>query len=152
VTSAGRFRLFLPRAIFDALIAQAQAELPNECCGLLAGKISTSPTHSPEIRIEKCYPLVNTLRSPREYESEPKEMFTASRDMREHELDLVAIYHSHPASPPIPSKKDLERNFYGDSVIHSIVSLVGGTPEVRGWWLLDKNFEEATWQIVEETS
>src|SRR5260370_2739731 len=33
------FRLRIPRNHYDAMVAQAMAELPNECCGLLAGLV-----------------------------------------------------------------------------------------------------------------
>src|SRR3954452_20721502 len=33
------FRLEVPRALYSAMLEQARAELPNECCGLLAGTV-----------------------------------------------------------------------------------------------------------------
>jgi [CysO sulfur-carrier protein]-S-L-cysteine hydrolase len=125
------------------MIAHAQAELPNECCGILAGTISTDGI----ARIERRYALINALASPTEYESEPRSMFTACRDMRTGGLDILAIYHSHPTSAPIPSRKDRERNYLGE-VIHFIVGLHGDTPEVRGWWLSQDYAREAEWALV----
>src|SRR5947209_3149749 len=124
------FRLLLPRQLHNAMIAHAQAELPNECCGLLAGTIGTDGI----ARIERRYGLVNALASPTEYESEPHSLFTAYKDMRVHGVDILAVYHSHPTSAPIPSRKDRERNYLGD-VMHFIIGLRNADPEVRGWWL-----------------
>ncbi len=149
VTSSARFRLRLPQSIHDEMIAHARAELPNECCGLLAGKRPTSGTGSTEIQVEQRYALINELKSPTEYESGGESLIAASKDMRHRGLEIVGIYHSHPTSPPMPSKKDLERNFYGDSVIHFIVSLARPEPEVRGWWLLDTSFDPAEAQMFE---
>src|SRR5438093_1429771 len=124
------FRLLLPAQFLDAMLEQASAERPNECCGLLAGP----PPRDGVARVERCYPLVNAAASPVEYESEPHGMFQAVRDMRHHGIDVLAVYHSHPTSPPVPSRKDRECNYSAD-VINLIISLAGEVPEVRGWWL-----------------
>ena len=47
-------RLLLPRRIYQAMVQHAQAELPNECCGLLAGEHDGA-----ELRALAWYPLVN---------------------------------------------------------------------------------------------
>ncbi len=125
------------------MVAHAQAELPNECCGLLAGTIDTDGV----ARITRRYPLVNALASPTEYESEPHSMFAAERDRRSANLEFLAVYHSHPTSDPVPSKKDRERNYMGE-VIHFIVGLRDGTPEVRGWWLTVDGQREAEWEVT----
>ena len=120
------------------MIAQAVAENPLECCGLLAGKIDPSGTFAEATRR---YPLVNTLASSVEFLSGP-EIFAATRDMRLHGIEIIAIYHSHPTSPPIPSRKDLERNFYGSTAMHLIISLAGSVPEMRGWWLFEDDYRQ----------
>ena len=136
-----QIRLVVPRPVHDAVVAHALAEQPNECCGLLAGV-----TDGGTLRVVANYPLVNALASPVEYESEPRGMLNACRDMRQRDIDVVAVYHSHPTSPPVPSKKDLARN-YSEDVVNLIVSLLTDPPTVRGWWLTAENFREAEWQV-----
>src|SRR5438552_1090553 len=99
------FRLLLPAQILRDMIAQARAELPNECCGLLAGRVEGGAG-----RVERRYPLVNRAASPTEYDGDPKGQLAAQKDMRRLGLELLAIYHSHPTAAPVPSKKDLARN------------------------------------------
>ena len=125
------------------MINHAQSEVPNECCGLLAGTIEGQM-----LRVEKCYPLVNEAASPIEYRSEARSMFQAIKDMRARGHEVVAIYHSHPTSEPIPSRTDLERN-YSPDVVNFIIGLQGPEPIVRGWWLSESGFEEAAWEIIE---
>jgi proteasome lid subunit RPN8/RPN11 len=115
--------LTIPRAVFDAVVAHATAERPNECCGLLAGSGNRVTAH---------FPLVNELHSPTAYRSEPRSMLAAMKAMRRDGLELVAIYHSHPTSDPIPSKRDRAENEYGETVT-VIVGLAGPEPDVRVW-------------------
>jgi proteasome lid subunit RPN8/RPN11 len=145
------FRLQIPRNLYDEMIAQAFAELPNECCGLFA-----APADCPEqahgalpiVRAVQRYSLVNALASPVEFLSEPGSMFAAVRDMHPRGIDIVAIYHSHPTSDPVPSRKDLDRN-YSPDVMNLIVSLKTGRPAVRGWWLGEQGFREGQFELVE---
>jgi proteasome lid subunit RPN8/RPN11 len=148
------------------MVAQAVSELPNECCGLLAGDIHHSPATSrkgashvavtgetPVLRVgqvERIYPLVNAAASPVEYLSDPKSMFAAVRDMHLQGIDILAVYHSHPTSNPVPSRTDLDRN-YSPDVMTLIISLKNPQePQVRGWWLGADNYREAEWTISGE--
>jgi proteasome lid subunit RPN8/RPN11 len=126
------------------MVAQAQAEQPNECCGLLAGRIGPDGT----ARVERRYPLVNAAQSPVEFFSEPKSMFDAERDRRACGSEFLAVYHSHPTSDPVPSHKDREQSYSAD-VINLIISLKGPAPAVRGWWLEGASPREAEWEVVD---
>jgi proteasome lid subunit RPN8/RPN11 len=134
------------------MLAQAVAELPNECCGLLAGRTTQTADDATVFchgQVLRRYPLVNAAASPVEYLSDAQSMFDAVRDMRRLGLEVLAVYHSHPTSDPIPSRTDLERH-YSSEVVHFIISLKTGQPEIRAWWLTDANFREADWDLVEE--
>src|SRR5207253_3261264 len=124
------FRWLLPHAIHDAMIAQARAELPNECCGLLAGRIQEDHT----ARVFRRYPLVNETASPTRYLSEARSLLNADKDARRHALEFLAVYHSHPTSPPVPSRTDLDSNYW-PGVMHFIISLGQERAEMRAWWL-----------------
>jgi [CysO sulfur-carrier protein]-S-L-cysteine hydrolase len=121
--------LTLPDLFAAEVIDHAHAELPYECCGLLAGVVRDGVGV-----VCARYPIWNDAASPTEFLSNPEDMLRAHRSMRERGLELLAIYHSHPGAAPVPSRRDLEKNTYGDSVVHLIVGLGGPAPEVRGWW------------------
>jgi proteasome lid subunit RPN8/RPN11 len=135
-------RLSLPRAVYADMVAHALAERPLECCGLLAGFVEPDGTG----RVVRVYRLVNELASPEEYASEPRSLFVAARDMRERGLGELAVYHSHPATHPVPSPRDLARNNYPNAA-HFIVSLAGDAPAVRAWWLTGRDYREAEWAV-----
>jgi proteasome lid subunit RPN8/RPN11 len=145
------FRLQIPRSLWSQMLSQAIAELPNECCGLLAGRLVTENPAAPDkrlARVERCYPLVNAAASPREYLSAPEGMFAAVRDMDQLGLEIVAVYHSHPTSDPVPSRIDLERN-YSPDIVNLIISLHAGEPKTGAWWLEEQSYREAEWEVVE---
>lgn len=100
--------------------------------------------------MKACYPLVNEAASPTEYRSEPRSMFLAIKAIREQGQEILAVYHSHPTSDPIPSKTDRERN-YSPDVANFIIGLKSTPAEVRVWWLTLESFEEAAWDVVESS-
>lgn len=124
------------------MIEQAQAELPNECCGALAGKIEGDVA-----RAVARYPLVNAMASPRNFESDPKSMFAAEKARRAAGLEFVAFYHSHPTSEPVPSKTDIERNWWPEATT-LIISLATDVPVVRAWWLTADGYREAEMELT----
>jgi [CysO sulfur-carrier protein]-S-L-cysteine hydrolase len=134
--------LTISRSIYGGMLWQALAESPLECCGLLAGVIREDDTGEVQLR----YPLLNALHSPVEFESEPASLLSAWNDIRRQGLEVLAIYHSHPMSEPIPSRKDLARSWSPD-VVNFIISLTSTPPTVRAWWLTAEDYREAQWEV-----
>ena len=107
----------LTRAILDGIIRQAQNELPNETCGLLAGSGCV---------VHKQIPMTNTDHSPEHFSFDPSEQFQALRKARSEGLELIANYHSHPETPSRPSVEDI-RLAYDPDILYLILSLAGET-------------------------
>jgi proteasome lid subunit RPN8/RPN11 len=131
----------MPDVLLAAAIAHARAEAPNECCGLLAGRIEGGVGLATE-RI----PITNELASPTAYRTSPRDLFAAFRRLRALQLELLAVYHSHPHSEAVPSCRDLEENTYGETVVHLIIGFAGPAPEVRAWWLGEEDYRDAQWE------
>jgi proteasome lid subunit RPN8/RPN11 len=121
----------------ESIIQHAVSAAPLECCGLIAGEI-----HNGLGTGQARYPLANAACSPTRYLAAPRDLIAAFKAIRAAKLELLAIYHSHPSSAPIPSRFDLESNQY-PHVVHVIISLEGSAPEVRGWWLSEREYAEA---------
>src|SRR5262245_25405889 len=81
------FRLQLPCRLYEEMLQHARAEYPNECCGLLAGQLAVVGSSVPIGRVTKRYPLINELGSPTEYQSEPRSILRAEKDMRQGGLE-----------------------------------------------------------------
>jgi [CysO sulfur-carrier protein]-S-L-cysteine hydrolase len=116
--------LLIPRQIADSVIAHAQADAPNECCGFLAGKNG---------EIIHWFPLSNAAKSPTtRFESSPESTFATTKEMRRLGVEILAVYHSHPTSIAAPSSTDREWNYSAD-VVNVIVSLIVQPPQLRAW-------------------
>jgi proteasome lid subunit RPN8/RPN11 len=78
-------------------------------------------------------------------------MLAACRDIDRRGLEILAVYHSHPTSAPVPSKTDRERNFSED-VLNLIVGLATDPPTVRAWWLTATDHREGELVLVENAN
>lgn len=134
--------LLIPADLLAAVVARARADAPAECCGLLAG--------SPDGRVSLHFPVRNDLASPTEYLTNARDMLAASKAVRAAGAEVLAVYHSHPASAPVPSAKDVAGNHWGDTIVHVIVGLAGAEPDVRAWHISDGGYSQADWAVAGE--
>ena len=108
----------ISRADFQKMLDRAVSELPNEACGLIAGKIEGS-----DKIIEKVYLLTNIDKSNEHFSLDPKEQLAAIKDMRAAGLSPLGNWHSHPESPSRPSDEDT-RLAYDKNASYMILSLM----------------------------
>lgn len=103
----------ISKGILEMIYEQAEAEAPLEACGYLAGKEDVITSH---------YKMTNVDKSETHFSLDPKEQFQVAKSVRADGSDLIAVYHSHPASPARPSEEDI-RLAHDSSIIYVIVSL-----------------------------
>ena len=128
-----RGMLRIPRPLVTQMIAHCQAVYPEEGCGLLAGK---------EQLVSQHYPIENILHSPTAFEMDPLQQVNAMLTIEAEAKTLLAIYHSHPRGPSVPSATDIAQAYYPEAV-NVIVSLVNmEAPELRGFRILDGTVSE----------
>ena len=135
--------LHIPEAIHQLMIEHARAELPNECVGMLIG--------SSDGQVSEYLPLENELKCPTRFLTEPRSMLRAEKRCRELRLKVLAMFHSHPTSPAVPSKYDVADHYSGE-VMCLIVSLEKEPPEVAGWWIHEGMFRRGVVQIDQATA
>lgn len=129
----GKELFYLPESIYKEMIEHSRTEYPNEACGILGGKGN---------RVLRLYRMTNTEKSPTTYFMDSREQFAAMRDLRERELEMVGIYHSHVSTPACPSARDTQMSFYPEA-LYVIVSLENmSSPEVRGFFINEEIKEE----------
>ena len=95
-------RLVLSAKHVNELRKLAADSLPLESCALLVGKISNNDVMVSEVIVAK-----NADRSQVSFSIEPKELLDAYNKAESMGLEIVAIFHSHPA-PAKPSGTDLK--------------------------------------------
>ena len=81
-------------------------DYPYECCGLLLGRYGESGKF-----VSETYPISNSREESAKrnrFLITPEELMRGERYSREHDLEVVGFYHSHPDSPAVPSQYDLE--------------------------------------------
>lgn len=87
------------RAAYDAIVAHARRDHPDEACGMVAG-VGGRPTRVIE--------MTNAARSPTFYEMDSMEVLRTLRAIEDADEELLAIYHSHTATEAYPSRTDVE--------------------------------------------
>ncbi len=122
----------IARSDWDALVAHAREEAPNECCGYLRAS---------DGRVEEVFRARNLRNSRYGYELDPQSLLAANE--LDDEGHQVGIYHSHPSSPAEPSQTDVNLAHY-PHWLYLIVSLAGerGAEQVRAWRIEDGRVEE----------
>ena len=121
----------ISRPLLDAIVAQARAADPLECCGLLLGRPVPGPEHAaPEIEIVEMRAAANVAAHPdRRFEVDPAVLIAAHRAARQGGSAIMGHYHSHPGGEAIPSVVDAEMA----GAEGEIWLLVGKAGVVRAW-------------------
>lgn len=114
----------LPVHVAEALVAHARACAPAECCGMVAGDAQGA---------RAIHRARNVSPDPRRYAMDPLEQMAIRDRIARVGLEVVAIYHSHPHSPAVPSATDVANAFTGRTP-HLIVSLLTpDAPQLRAF-------------------
>lgn len=137
--------LHITRIGYEALRQYAENAYPDECCGVLIGKIIASERH-----VHAIVPCHNTriTDADKRYEIDPAELVRMQREARESSMEIVGFYHSHPDHPAEPSPSDLEHaHWIGSSYVITSVGY-GKANETRSFLLHGMREEDKT--FVEE--
>jgi proteasome lid subunit RPN8/RPN11 len=132
------------KIIFD----RAKAFYPEECCGILLGKIigdnkivveaiatinAWGDPASGDFKQNNDLDLTNHSR----YLIPPQAVFELQKEARAQQLEIVGFFHSHPDAPAIPSECD--RSLAWEVYSYPIVSVIEGKVEAISSWVLDSN-------------
>jgi proteasome lid subunit RPN8/RPN11 len=109
----------VPTTIRKQLVEHANAEAPNEACGLIAFRDGIA---------ERYLPADNAAPSPYYFELRPRDPLDFYLEDEGYEL---AVFHSHLSSPPRPSRTDVENIGQWRGKPYFILSLRTG--ELTGW-------------------
>ena len=122
----------LSKCDYEMILNHCLGQLPNEACGLLAGRVAGNKK-----TVEKIYLLSNIDQSPKHFSMEPQEQFGAIKDMRAKDLILLGNFHSHPGSPARPSEEDIRLAFEPDKS-YLILSLAEENPILKSFMIINR--------------
>jgi len=125
--------MLFPKRFADEIIKHARAEVPNECCGLLAGK------NGGVLEVFRCE---STEKSPYRYYLDPKDQIRVMREMDRKGWELVGIYHSHTHTEAYPSKTDVELAFYPEALYFIVSVQDRHAPVIRAFRITDGEIGE----------
>ena len=92
--------LKIDQKTYDAIVAHAKRDHPDEACGVVAGPEGSD-------RPERFVPMVNAASSPTFYEFDSVDLLGLYKEMDARDEEPVVIYHSHTATEAYPSRTDI---------------------------------------------
>ena len=104
----------IPAGVRAALVEHAEAEAPNEACGLIALRDGVA---------ERYLPGENLAASPYRFELKPQDPMDWFLEDEGYEL---GVFHSHLSSPAYPSRTDVENIGLWEGKAYVILSLRNG--------------------------
>lgn len=113
----------IPQHLLQRIIEHCLEEKPIEACGILTGRGG---------RVFRAYATDNCRRSPAFYEVDRAQQKLVLQWAAQQGEEVVAIYHSHPTSPAVPSRTDIRLAVHYPDAYRVIVSLQGPT-DVRAF-------------------
>ena len=102
----------------EQIILAAQQAYPQECCGILIGKLGDTITICD---IREATNQTAKEQNKRHFEIDSLFLYQVEQEIEGTDLEIVGFYHSHPDCKAIPSKQDLEHMIPG--LVYAILSV-----------------------------
>ncbi len=134
--------LRIDRATYDAIVAHAREDHPDEACGVVAGPEGSD-------RPERFIPMLNAARSPTFYEFDSGDLLRLYREMDDRDEEPVVIYHSHTATEAYPSRTDISYASEPDAHYVLVSTREPGTDEFRSYRIVEGEISEEPVEVVE---
>jgi [CysO sulfur-carrier protein]-S-L-cysteine hydrolase len=133
--------LTLDQATYDAIVAHARRDHPDEACGVVAGPEGSD-------RPARFIPMLNAAMSPTFYEFDSGDLLKLYRDMDDRGEEPVVIYHSHTATEAYPSRTDI--NLASEPGAHYVLvsTREPDTHEFRSYRIVDGAVSEEDVVVV----
>jgi proteasome lid subunit RPN8/RPN11 len=133
--------LVIDQATYEAIVAHARRDHPDECCGVVAGPAGSD-------RPERFVPMVNAARSPTFYEFDSMDLLRLYREMDANDEEPVVVYHSHTATEAYPSRTDITYASEPDAHYVVVSTREPDTAEFRSFRIVDGEVAEEEVRVV----
>jgi proteasome lid subunit RPN8/RPN11 len=137
--------LTIDQATYDAIVAHARKDHPDEACGVVAGPEGSD-------RPERVIPMANAERSPTYFRFDDDEWRQVWNDMFDRDEEAVIVYHSHTMTEAYPSRTDISEAREPQAHYVLVSTREGGNDEgpveFRSYRILDGEVTEEEVQVV----
>lgn len=137
--------LTIDQATYDAIVAHAKRDHPDEACGIVAGPEGSD-------RPARFVEMVNAAGSPTFYEFDSTDLLELYKEMDANGEEPVIVYHSHTATEAYPSRTDIglaaEPNAHYVLVSTREHANNSGPVEFRSYRILDGQVTEEEIRVV----
>ncbi|HEX4109828.1 MAG TPA: M67 family metallopeptidase [Solirubrobacteraceae bacterium] len=120
--------------LIEKMVVHAQADAPDECCGIVAMRDGVAT---------EVYRARNIHESALRFEIDPQDQIRIWGEIDKAGHEIGALYHSHTRSPPYPSQTDINMARPWPGTVWIIVGLAGEAPEVKAYDIVDGRVQEA---------
>jgi len=87
------------------------------------------------------FPVKNRLHRSDRFEMDPRAQWQALMWMDQNQMELMAIFHSHPQGPSYPSETDIKEHAYPEAL--AIICYPEGEEwQMRAFWIVDGKVKE----------
>ena len=122
------------------ILAHAQEEAPNECCGVVGVVPASEDEPAKAMRVQRAR---NVHASPKRFEIDGRDVIHAMSEFDEAGWEIGAIYHSHTHTVPYPSQTDINFAANWPGVEWIIVGLADpAEPEIRSYLIEEGGIRE----------
>jgi proteasome lid subunit RPN8/RPN11 len=134
--------LTIDRATYDAIVAHARRDHPDEACGVVAGPEGTD-------RPARFVPMLNAARSPTFYEFDSGDLLQLYKEMDANDEEPVVVYHSHTATEAYPSRTDI--SYASEPGAHYVLvsTRADDDTEFRSYRIVDGEVTEEPVEVVD---
>ncbi len=130
-------KIIIPQSLYDQMIEHGKVTLPYEACGMFSGNNQ---------KIKSCWPLENESKSDRRFFVSKKVVEETIQKAKELDEQILAIYHTHPSTAPIPSIDDIK--YHVDHDVKMVIISYKTKSAITKWYrIMDSTYEECLFLI-----
>ena len=129
---------------YEEILNHAEKNLPEEACGLITGITEGNVRKAEEVDL-----LENMDHSSEHFTIAPEDQLKVLRKAREKGQKVIAVWHSHPATPSRMSQEDI-RLARDESRSYLILSLAGKEPVLHAFRMRDGKVQNEELKIIQE--
>ncbi|MBM7553618.1 Mov34/MPN/PAD-1 family protein [Thalassobacillus pellis] len=130
-------KFIIPTPIYEEMILHGSANLPYEVCGLLAGFGS---------EVKSIWKLENERKSEKSFFVSKQVVEETLKYISERKEQVLAVYHSHPTTAPVPSSMDIH-NHQEEEIKMVIISYKYKHPEMKCYQVINNGYMECPFFI-----